>query len=130
MQPVPVLQTYVASFEEPCLADSNTSTHQVVGNIEWLGLEGTPRIITFHFPAAGGATNLHIWHSPRLPRAPSNLVIEHLQGWGIHSLSGQLFQHLTALSVKNFSLISNLNLPSLSLKPFPLVLSLSTRVKS
>ena len=26
---------------------------------------------------------------------------EHLQGWSIHNLSGQLFQHLTALSVKN-----------------------------
>jgi len=32
--------------------------------------------------------------------------------------------------VKNFLLISNLNLPCLSLKPFPLVLSLSTLVTS
>ena len=45
-------------------------------------------------------------------------------GRGIHSLSGQLFQHLTALSVKNFPLASNLNLPSPSLKCFPLSLAM------
>ena len=33
-----------------------------------------------------------------------------------HSLSGQLFQHLTTLSVENFPLTSNLNLPSLSFR--------------
>jgi len=37
---------------------------------------------------------------------------------------GNLFQCITTLCVKNFLLISNLNLPRLSLKPFPLVLSL------
>jgi len=41
-----------------------------------------------------------------------------------------LFQHLTTLIVKNFSLTSNLNLPSFNLKPFPLVLLLSTLSKS
>ncbi|KAK4825477.1 LOW QUALITY PROTEIN: hypothetical protein QYF61_027632 [Mycteria americana] len=35
---------------------------------------------------------------------------------------GSLFQCLTTLSVKKFSLISNLNLPQRNLKPFPLVL--------
>ena len=34
-----------------------------------------------------------------------------------------LFHCLTTLILKNFSFISNLNLPSFSLKPFPLVLS-------
>ena len=43
---------------------------------------------------------------------------------------GSLFQHLTTLIVKNFSLISNLNLPSLNLKPFPLALLLPTLSKS
>uniref|UniRef100_A0A669QQB0 Ankyrin repeat domain 61 n=1 Tax=Phasianus colchicus TaxID=9054 RepID=A0A669QQB0_PHACC len=58
-----------------------------------------------------------------LPRTPSNLALNTSRdGQGIHSLSGQLFQHLTTLSVKNFPLMSNLNLPSLNLKPFPLVL--------
>ena len=51
--------------------------------------------------------------------------LECLQGWGIHSLLGQPVQCVTTLWVKNFFLISNLNLPCLCLKPFPLVLSLS-----
>jgi len=57
--------------------------------------------------------------------------LECLQGWGIHSLLGQpvpVPHH--PLGVKNFFLISNLNLPCLTLKPFPLVLSLSTLVNS
>jgi len=44
--------------------------------------------------------------------------LECLQGWGIHSLLGQPVQCLTTLWGKNFHLISNLNLPCLSLKPF------------
>ena len=52
--------------------------------------------------------------------------LECLQGWGIHSLLGQPVQCVTTLCVKNFLLISNLNLPCLSLKPFPLVLSTLT----
>ena len=43
---------------------------------------------------------------------------------------GNLFQCVTTLCVKNFLLISYLNLPCLSLKPFPLVLSLCTHVNS
>jgi len=49
-----------------------------------------------------------------------------LQGWGTHSLLGQPVQCVTTLWVKNFLLISNLNLPCLSLRPFPLVLSQGT----
>ena len=41
--------------------------------------------------------------------------LECLQGWGIHSLLGQPVQCVTTLWVKNFRLISNLNLPCLSL---------------
>jgi len=48
-------------------------------------------------------------------QGPIQPGLEHLQGQGIHSLSGQLFQHLTTLIVKNFPLTSNLNLPSLIL---------------
>ena len=55
--------------------------------------------------------------------------LECLQGWGIHSLLGQPVQCITTLWEKSFLLISNLNLPSLSFKPFPLVLSLSTLVE-
>ena len=56
--------------------------------------------------------------------------LECLQGWGIHSLLGQPVQCVTTLWVKNLFLISNLNFPCLSLKPFPLVLSLSCCKKS
>jgi len=42
---------------------------------------------------------------------------------------GSPFQHLTTLLVKNFPLTANLDLPSFTLNPFPLVLSLSTHVK-
>jgi len=63
-------------------------------------------------------------------QGPIQPALEHLLEWRIHSLSGQLFQHLTTLLVENFSLLSNLSLPSLNLKPFPLVLPLSTLTKS
>jgi len=43
---------------------------------------------------------------------------------------GSLGQGLTTLMGKNFFLISNLTLPSISSQPFPLVLSLHTLVKS
>ena len=46
--------------------------------------------------------------------------LECLQGWGIHSLLGQPVQCVTTLWVKNFLVVSNLNLTCLSLKPFPL----------
>ena len=43
---------------------------------------------------------------------------------------GSLCQHLTTLLAKNFPLTSNLSLPFFNLKLFPLVLPLSTLVKS
>ena len=94
--------------------------------IEWPGLKRTTVIISFQPPCyvqdrqpADQAAQSHI--QPGL---------ECLQGWGIHNLLGQLFQCVTTLCVKNFLLISNLNLPCLSLKSLPLVLSLPTIVKS
>ena len=58
---------------------------------------------------------------PPDPAAQSHIQpgLECLQGWGIHSLLGQPVQCVTTLWGKNFLLISNLNLPCLSLKPFP-----------
>ena len=82
---------------------------------EWSGLEGTLRIMNLQPPLR------------RQGHQPSRLIpaqaaqgtiqpgLEHLQGWGIHNLSEQLFQHLTTLIVKNFPLTSNLNLPTFSL---------------
>jgi len=57
--------------------------------IECLGLEGTPGIIRFQFPC-----HRHGHQPPDmvLDQAAQGLNqpdLEHLQGWGIHSLSGQ-----------------------------------------
>jgi len=46
-------------------------------------------------PAPTPHHELAATHQLRLPRAPSSLG--HLQGWGIHSFSGQLCQCLTIL---------------------------------
>ena len=56
--------------------------------------------------------------------------LEHCQGGDSHSFSGQPAPGPYHLMVKNFFLISNLNLPSFSLKPLPLVLSLVDRTSS
>jgi len=55
-------------------------------------------------------------------QGPIQPGLEHHQGRGIFCPSGQLFQHLTTLIVKNFPLTSNLNLPSFNLKPLVLLL--------
>jgi len=71
-----------------------------------------------------------IFHQPRLLRAPSNLALSTAREGAATASLGNLGQSLTTLMGKNFFLISHLNLPSFSLHPFPLVLSLHTLVKS
>ena len=89
---------------------------------EWPGLEGTSSITNLQRPC-----HMQGYRPPRVTadqaaQGPIHAGLEHLRGWtGIHSLSGQLLQHLTTVIVKNFPLPSNLNLPSLNLKLFPLV---------
>ena len=61
-------------------------------------------------------------HQTRLPRATSSLALNASRDGASTTSLGNLFQRVTTLWVKNFFLISNLNLPCLSLKPFPLVL--------
>jgi len=80
--------------------------------IKWLGLEGTSRIMKLrplHHRQSHQPPNLILAQAAQGPIQPG---LECLQGWGIHSLSGQLFQHLTTLIIKNFPMTSNLNLPS------------------
>ena len=36
-------------------------------------------------------------------QGPIQPILEHLQGQGTHSLSGQLFQHLTTLTARNLT---------------------------
>jgi len=91
-------------------------------------MEGTVKVIWVQPPCPGQG------HLPpdqaRFLRAPSNLALNTVrEGEGTASL-GNLGQGLTTLIGKNFFLTSNLNVPSFSLEPFPLVLSLHTLVKS
>ena len=71
-----------------------------------------------------------IFHQTRLLRAPSNLALNTVREGAATASLGNLCQGLTTLMVKNFFLMSNLNLPSFSVQPFPLVLSLHTLVNS
>jgi len=82
--------------------------------IEWPGLKRTTMIISFQPPCYLQGCQ------PPDQAAQSHIQpgLECLQGWGIQNLLGQPVQCVTTLWVKNFFLISNLNLPCLSLKPF------------
>jgi len=76
-----------------------------------VGLEGTSRITKLQPPHhKQGQQPPHVipFQAAQGPIQPG---LEDLQGWGIHSLSGQLFSTSTLIA-KNFPLLSNLNLPS------------------
>jgi len=60
----------------------------------------------------------------------SNLALNTAREGAATALIGDLCQGLTTLIVKNFFLISNLKLPSFSLKPLSLVLSLHALVNT
>jgi len=47
----------------------------IIASQHGLGWKGPPGIIKFQSPASGRATDLQIWYYSRLPRAPSNLVL-------------------------------------------------------
>ncbi|KAK4823599.1 hypothetical protein QYF61_003799 [Mycteria americana] len=63
-------------------------------------------------------------------RAPSNLTLNVSRDGASTTSLGNLFQCLTTLIIKNFFLISSLNLSSFSLKPLLLFLSLQALLKS
>ena len=81
---------------------------------------------SFNLPAMGRVTS----HYTRLPRATASLALSASRDGASTTSLGNLFQCITTPWVKKSLLISNLNLPCLSFKPFPLVLSLSTHVNS
>jgi len=58
----------------------------------------------------------NIFNQTRLLRALSNLAVNVSRDGASTASLGNLFQCFTSLTVKNFFLISNLNLPSLRLK--------------
>mgnify|MGYP001855689421 CR=1 len=73
----------------------------------WVGRDPKDHQVPTPLPQAGLPTS----RSGTGPQGPIQPGLEHLRGWGIHNLSGQLFQHLSTLAVKKFPLASNLNLP-------------------
>ena len=91
-----------------------------------LGWKGPQWSSSFNPPAMCRVTN----HHTRLPRATSSLALNASRDGASTTSLGNMLQCVTNLWVKNFLLISNLNLPCLSLKSFPFVLSLSTLVNS
>ena len=95
------------------------------GIVESFKLEGNPKGHVIPLPAANRDTYSSIRCSE--PLQPDRGC---LQGQGSTTSLRNLFQHLTTMTVKTFFLISNLNLPSFSLKPLPLVLSQQTLLKS
>ena len=93
--------------------------------MEWFGLEGTLKNHLVQCLCRGQG---HL--SPiRLLKALSSLTLNTSKDWTSTTSPDNLFQCLTTLIIKNFFLMSRLNLPSFSLKPLPLVLSLQALVK-
>jgi len=84
-----------------------------------LGLEGITKITQLQPPCYGQGC-----HPPaQAAQGPIQPGLEHLQGWGTHSFSGQLCHRLITLWVKKFLLAPDLNISSFSFIFFPLVLS-------
>jgi len=85
--------------------------------IEWVGLEGT----------CYGQGHLQLDQVAQSPVQPDP---EHFPGLASTASLGNLFQCLTTCIIKNLFHTYNPNLPSFTLKLFPLVLLLQTLVKS
>jgi len=86
--------------------------------IEWLGLEGIPRIIKFQPPHHRQGHQPAHFIPDQAAQSPIQPGLAHLQGWGIHSPSGQPVSALSTLAVKNFPSIQSI--PSfLELKTIP-----------
>jgi len=70
------------------------------------------------------------FHQPRLLKAPSNLALNPAREGEATASLGNLGQGLTTLRVKNFFLMSSLNLRSFSLKPCPLAVKVKSHISS
>ena len=129
---LPLVQASVHAYRCVCLCWFGSGCHSLQGAVqptqgkgelglqdlhritEWLGLEGTLETTQFQPPPTMGTS-----HQIRPPKVPPSLTLSiSRDGPSIAPLV-----HLCPHSEKCPS-ISNLNLPSFSLKPLPLVLSL------
>ena len=93
--------------------------------IEWFGLEGIFKIIQFQ---SSCYRQRHLLLD-QVAQSPIQPGLECFQRGAFITSLGNLLQCLTTPTVKYFFLISSLNLPFPSLKPFPLVLSLPAPFK-
>ena len=91
-----------------------------------MGWKEAYRSSSSNVPAVGRG----IFHQTSLLKAPSNLSLNTSREGTATASPGYLYQCLTTLLVKNFFLMSNINLPYFSLKPLLLLLSLQALVKS
>jgi len=91
--------------------------------IEWLRLEGTLRLPGSNPPAMDGRT----FHQMRLSRVPFNVALSSSRDGASTASLDSLCECLTTIWAQNFFLKSSQDLPSSSLNPFPLVLSMSNR---
>ena len=94
--------------------------------IERFGLEGNSKGHLVQPPAM----SRYIFSQTRLLRAPANLTLNVSRDGASPTSLGNLFQGFTTLIINNLFLMSSLHLPSSSLKPLPLVLSLQALLKS
>lgn len=89
----------------PCNKSPNRSIPLTRNHIikEALRLEKTSKILKSNpNPPLPGPRN-------HVPKCHISVFLEHLQGWRLHHLPGQLFQCIITLSEKKFFLIHNLN---------------------
>ncbi|KAK4807355.1 hypothetical protein QYF61_014886 [Mycteria americana] len=115
------------SGDHPHPEGTLSSTQPTAGESEnGLGWKGPLKLIQSNRPAMSRDS----FNQSRLLRAPSSLALNVSRDGASTSSLGNPGQCLTTLSVKPFFLISSLNLPSFSLKPLPLVLSLQALLKS
>jgi len=101
--------------------------HRIVEtqNLVWVGRDLTDHLgIPTTLPRAGTHSTGPVCSKPFQPG------LEHFREAASIPCLCSLFQCLNSLIVNNLFLISNLNVPSCSLKPLPLVLSLHVLVKS
>lgn len=108
------------SFKKNCQRKVNTNTNSQIHRIVWVWRNLQHRLLPMTCPGQGQLPLGHV------AQCPIQLGLEHRDRAPTASLSN-LFWSLTILcGVKGFLVASNTNLPSSSLKPAPLLLSLSS----
>ena len=98
---------------------------RIVETQSGLGWQGSIRSPSSNSPTIGRDTSLQT----KLFKAPSSLALNAYREGASTASLGNLFQCLTTLAVKNFFLVSSLNLPFSCLKLFPPILSLHALIK-